>query len=71
MALLSKLKKGNMDALKVCSYLRESGKISQDITVMVDEMYLRKCALYSEGNFIGCDEEEYFYKGIIVFMIQG
>ena len=28
LAMLSKLKKGNIDALKVCSYLRESGKIS-------------------------------------------
>ena len=43
LALLSKHRKGNVDALKVCSYLRESGKIFQDIIVMVDEMYLRKC----------------------------
>ena len=70
LALLSKLRKGNTDALKVCSYLKESGKISQDITVMVDEMYLRKCAQYSEGKFIGFDEGD-FYKGIMVFMIQG
>ena len=59
LVLLSKLRKGNIDALKVCSYLRESGKISQDmsaVTVMVDEMYLRKCAQYSEGKFIGCDK---------------
>ena len=44
LAMLSKLRKGNIDALKVCSYLRESGKISQDITVMIDEMYHHKCA---------------------------
>ena len=37
---------------------------------MVDEMYLRKYEQYSEGKFIGCDEGD-FYKGIIVFMIQG
>ena len=71
LALLSKLRKVNMGALKACSYLRESGKISQDITVMVDEMYLRKCALYSKGKLIGCDEEGDFYKDMIVFMIQG
>ena len=35
------------------------------------EKYLCKCAQYSEGKFIGCDEEGDFYKGIIVFMIQG
>ena len=60
-----------MDALKVCSYLRESGKISQDITVMVDEMYLRKCAQNSKGKFIDCDEEGDFYEGITVYMIEG
>ena len=29
LALLSKLRKGNIDALKVCSYLRKSGKFLQ------------------------------------------
>ena len=71
LAMLSKLRKGNINTLKLCSYLRESGKISQGITVMVDEMYLRKCAQYSKGKFIGCDAEEDFYKSIIVFMLQG
>ena len=28
------------------------------------------CAV-QQGKFIGCDEEGNFYKGIIVFMIQG
>ena len=68
--MLSKLKKGNIDALKVSSYLRESGQVSQDITVLIDEMYLRECAQYSEGKFIDCDEEGDFYKGMIAFMIQ-
>ena len=69
-SLLSKLRKGNIYALKVCSYLRESDKISQNIAVMVDKMYLRKCAQYRGKKFIGCDEEGDFYKDIIVFMIQ-
>ena len=57
--------------MKVCTYLRENGKLSNDITVMVDETYLRKCVQYSASKFIGCDKTGEFYKGIIVFMIQG
>ena len=71
LSLLQKLRKGNLNALKVCTYLRENGKLSNDITVMVDEMYLRKCVQYSANKFIGCDKTGEFYKGIIVFMIQG
>ena len=59
-----------MDTLKVCKYLREYGQISEDITVMVDEMYLQKCAQYKAGKLIGCDESCKFYKEIIVFTIQ-
>ena len=54
--------------MKICKYLKENDKISDDIIIMVDEMNLRKCALYNAGKFIGCDE---FCKGIIVFMIEG
>ena len=39
LALLSKLRKGSIDALKVCSYLRGSGKISQDIKLL----WLTRC----------------------------
>ena len=39
--------------------------------VLVDEMYLKKTVQFCGGNFIGCDEDGQFYKGIIVFMIQG
>ena len=71
LSLLQKLRKNQEDAIKVCNYLRECGQISEDITVVVDEMYLRKCAQYNAGKFIGCDESGEFYKEIIVFMIQG
>ena len=71
LSLLQKLRKGNLDAMKVSTYLRKNGKLSNDSTVMVDEMYLRKCVQYSVSKFIGCDKTGEFYKGIIVFMIQG
>ena len=71
LSLLQKLRKGNLDAMNVCTYLRKNGKLPNDVTVMVDEMYLRKCVQYSASKFIGCDKTGEFYKGIIVFMIQG
>ena len=57
--------------MKVSTYLQEDCKLSNDITDMVDEMYLRKCALYSASKSIGCDQTGELYKGIIVFTIQG
>ena len=68
--MLQKLKRGSVDALKPCKCLYEAEEISQDVVVLVDEMYLKKTVQFCRGNFIGCDEDGEFYKGIIVFMIQ-
>jgi len=43
--------------------------MSKDIIVLADEMYLRKCVQYSQGQYIGADEEGTAFKGIMVFMI--
>ena len=69
-SLLQKLRKGNLNAMKVCTYLHKNGKLSNNITVMVNEMYLRKCVQYSASKFIGSDKTGEFCKGIIVFMIR-
>ena len=70
-SLLSKLKSSNVDAIKAAQLLREKDAISQDIVLMADEMYLQKCVQYSGGDYVGADEDENLYKGIVVFMIQG
>ena len=49
--------------------LKDKGAISKDIILMVDEMYLQKCIQYAEGQYIGADSNENFYKGIVIFMI--
>ena len=41
-SLLQKLKRGSVDALKACKCLYEAEEISQDVVVLVDEMYLKK-----------------------------
>ena len=68
LSLLQKLKKGQEDAIKMCTYLRKCGQVSDDITVMMDEMNVRKYAQYNAGKFIGFDKSDEFQKRIFVFM---
>ena len=68
---LRKLKKGNIDSMKAVKLLLETGQISKDVIMMVDEMYLQKCVKYIGGDYLGSDDEENLFKGIVVFMIQG
>ena len=60
-----------MDVINAAKMLKDKGVISKDIILMVDEMYLQKCIQYAGGQYIGADSNENFYKGIVVFMIQG
>ena len=62
---------GGVDALKAVSLLRETGKISSDCVLMIDEMYLQKAAQYQDGKYVGVNENGDLYKGILVFMIVG
>ena len=71
MPTLRKLRKDSVDALKAVKLLLETGQISNDIIVIIDEMYLQKCIQYTGGEYLGSDEEGKLYKGIVVFTIQG
>ena len=62
---------GSVDEIKTAILLLKKNEIDKNIIMMVDEMYLCKCAQYSGGNFIECDTKRNLYKGVIVFMIQG
>ena len=70
-SLLKKIQEGGVDSIKALRRLRESGEISTDILLMVDEMYLQKCAQYQNGEYIGEDENGDLYKGLVVFMVEG
>ena len=70
MSTLRKLRKGSVDALKAVKLLLETGQISNDIIVIIDEMYLQKCIQYTGGEYLGSDKEGKLYKGIVVFMMQ-
>ena len=40
LSLLSKIGKGKIDAIKYAQNLKKDGKISEDICLLFDEMYL-------------------------------
>ena len=51
--------------------LKKDGKISEDICLLFDEMYLQKCEEYFGGELIGSDENGKLDRGIVCFMIEG
>ena len=59
---LTKISKGKVDAIKCAQALKKDGKISEDICLLFDEMYLQKCEEYFGGELIGSDENGEFIK---------
>ena len=70
-SLLKKLTSGSVDSLKCAEKLRLVGTISDDVTLMVDAMYLKKCFQYHGGEYYGENSDGVLYSGIVVFMIIG
>jgi hypothetical protein len=68
---MEKLCSGSLDALKVAKALLEAQKISKDIMILFDEMYLQTGTQYQAGKYIGADETGMLYKGVVCFMIVG
>ena len=62
LSLLSKISKGKIDAIKCAQALKKDGKISEDICLLFDEMYLQKYEEYFGGELIGSDENGEFIK---------
>ena len=70
-SLLKKITSENIDALSCAKHLKLEEKISQDIYLIFDEMYLQKCEEYFVGEMIGSDESGELYNGIVCFIIFG
>ena len=71
LSFLRKITQGGIDAVKSLKLLKEKGKISKDVILMLDEMYLDKCEEYDSGKLIGADAENNLYKGAVLFMVVG
>ena len=70
-SLLNKIQQGGIDSVKAITLLCEKGKISDDIILMVDEMYIQKTTQYQSGEYVGVDNDGRLYKGAVVFMVAG
>ena len=55
--LLLKIRSGTIDAVKYAQTLKNEGKISSDMCLMFDEMYLQKSEEYFAGDLVGYNSE--------------
>ena len=60
-----------MGSITAVKSLLEKVHLSQDCVLLVGEMYLQKGIQFHGGEYIGANENDEFYKGIMVFMITG
>ena len=51
--------------------MKKDGKISKDIYLLFDKMYLQKCEEYFGGELIGSNENGELDNGIACFLIEG
>ena len=70
-SLLEKIQSGGVGLITAVKSLLEKGHLSQDCVLLVDEMYLQKGTQFHGGEYIGANEKDELYKGIMVFMITG
>ena len=71
LSLLQKISSGTIDAVTCANALRIEVKISEDVYLIFDEMYLQNSQEYFWREMIGCDDKGELYKVIVCFMIVG
>ena len=70
-SLLKKVTEGQLDAVKCAKSLKSQGVISEDVVLMLYEIYLQKCKEYCGGEIIGANKNNELYKGLLSLMIIG
>ena len=70
LSVLKKLTSGEVESLKVAKLLLEKQMVSTDCVLIINEMYLQKSVQYHSGDFVGQDEEENLFKGIVVCLLE-
>ena len=61
MSLLKKIQQGGVDVVKAIKCLRQKGKMSDDIILIADEMYIQKGTQFAGGEYVGADEDGNLY----------
>ena len=70
-SLLEKIQSGGVGSITAVKAPLKKGHLSQDCVSLVDETYLQKGTQFHGGEYIGANENDELYKGIMVFMITG
>ena len=71
LSLLQKIASGIINFLKCAEKLRNDGKISDDISLLFDEMYLQKREEHFGSDMMGSNDVGELYKGLVCLMIIG
>ena len=71
LSLLHKTASSNVGTAALTTAFKQQGRISEDVTLILDEIYLQKSAEYIGGNTFRTNEDGDFYKGMLCFMIVG
>ena len=71
LSYLKSLSKGGIEPTKSLNLMLESGNISSDYVLLLDEIYLQKGVQYHGGSLIGIDEEGELYTGVVTFIVVG
>ena len=66
---MKKLTEGEVEPLKAAKVLLEQGKISTDVVLLLDEVYLQKDSEYQDAKHVGAENEGNLYKGVMTFII--
>ena len=68
---LKRIQKGDINSITAAKTLLDKGKLSKDVILILDEMYLQKGTQFHGGDYVGANENGELYKGIMLFMISG
>ena len=71
LSFLRKIVTGDIDAAKSAKLLKDEEKISSDVCLIFEKMYLRKCKEYTGGQLFGAVTNGELYKGTVSFMVIG
>ena len=71
LSFLRKLHNGGIDHFKAMKCLLNEGKMSSDVALLFDEIYIQRECSYQNGEVVGNDEDGNLYSGVMVFMIVG
>ena len=71
LSLLHKTASSNVGTAAVTTALKQQGRISENVILILDEIYHQKSAEYFGGDTFRTNEGWDLYKGMLCFMILG